>query len=197
MNSWHVVKTCPYNHKWVILLPDFNGGINMKSLGRLASATALVAAALLSGCASIISGSHDDIMVKTDPEGADCTVYQGAEVLGHVNPTPGGIVVPRSYNDIFVRCVKEDYEGEAMNTSGLNGWVFGNIIFGLIGAPIGVIVDTSTSNATSYDPATHVAMIAKPKPPVVAPEQPLEPAAAEPEVVAVEITPAAVAAPLD
>lgn len=169
----------------------------MKRLVSLASVTALVAATLLPGCASIISGGHDDIMVKTDPEGADCTVYQGAAVIGHVDPTPGGIVVPRSYNDILVRCTKEDYEGEAENTSGLNGWVFGNIIFGLIGAPIGVIVDTSTSNATSYDATTHVAMVAKPRPPVVAPEEhPVEPAVAAPEVVAVDIAPAATT-PLD
>ena len=40
------------------------------------------------------------IMVKTEPEGADCTVYRGADVLGHVNPTPGGIVVSRSYDGL-------------------------------------------------------------------------------------------------
>lgn len=156
--------------------------------------TALVAATLLSGCASIISGSHDDIMVKTDPEGADCTVYRGAEVLGHVNPTPGGIVVPRSYGDILVRCVKDDYEGEAMNTSGLNGWVFGNIIFGLIGAPIGVIVDTSTSNATSYDPTTVVGLAAKPKP-HPAPAQDVEPSGVPAQPSEPTPTPVATVAP--
>lgn len=153
----------------------------MRHHSRLMTATALVVATMLSGCASIISGGHDDIMVQTDPEGADCTVYQGAKVLGHVNPTPGGIVVPRSYDDIMVRCIKEGYEGEATNTSGLNGWVFGNVIFGLIGAPIGVIVDVSTSNAASYDSATHVAMTAKPKPPAETPAA--EPVAAAAAIV--------------
>jgi hypothetical protein len=102
-------------------------------------------------------------------------VYRGADVLGHVNPTPGGIVVSRSYDDILVRCTKDGYgEGEKENTSGLNGWVVGNLIFGLLGAPIGFIVDTSTANATSYDSITHVTLSPKPaEPPVAtAPERP-------------------------
>ena len=49
----------------------------MRHLTILAAATLLI-----SGCASIVSGSHDDILVKSEPEGADCTVYRGADVLG-------------------------------------------------------------------------------------------------------------------
>lgn len=102
-------------------------------------------------------------------------MYRGADVLGHVNPTPGGIVVSRSYDDILVSCNKDGYgDGEKENTSGLNGWVFGNLLFGLLGAPIGVIVDTATSNATSYDSVTQVTLPPKPAEPSVAttPERP-------------------------
>lgn len=144
-----------------------------RAIKTMAVATPLCASLLVtSGCASLISGSHDDILVKTDPAGADCTVFQGATVRGHVNPTPGGITVPRSYDDILVRCEKDGYTAaEVSNTSGLNGWVFGNIIFGLIGGPIGAIVDTSTSNATSYSPETYVSLAKADKAPApVGPE---------------------------
>lgn len=90
-------------------------------------------------------------------------------MLGHIDPTPGGIVVSRSYDDILVKCSKDGHgDGEKMNTSGLNGWVFGNLIFGLLGAPIGIIVDASTSNATSYDSVTQVSLSPKPAEPAVA-----------------------------
>lgn len=141
----------------------------MKQLSGLGAALAV--GMLVSGCASIITGGHDDIMVKTDPEGADCTVYRGADVLGHINPTPGGIVVRRSYDDILVRCVKDGYgDSEAMNTSGVNGWLFGNIA---LGGLIGIIIDTATANATSYDSVTFVALAVKSEP-GASPEKPAE-----------------------
>lgn len=119
----------------------------------------------------------------------------------------------RSYDDILVRCVKDGYgDSEAMNTAGVNGWVFGNIAFGGL---IGIIVDTATANATSYDPMTYVALAVKSEP-SAPPEQPtevpsasaqsVEPAPvpvsapvpeAAPEVAAIEVAPAAEDTSLD
>ena len=86
---------------------------------------------ILPGCASIISGSTDEIEVATNPPGADCILYRDGKNVGRINPTPGKLTVARSYNDITVNCNKENFdEGAATAGSGFNGWVIGNLLLG-------------------------------------------------------------------
>ena len=121
---------------------------------------ALAAATLmLPGCASIISGSTDDVSVSTSPPGADCTLYREGKNIGRINPTPGTVQVSRSWQDIIAECKKDGYDvANATAASGLNGWVFGNIIFGLLGGPIGAAIDSGTAAATGYDDEVWVSL---------------------------------------
>lgn len=125
---------------------------------------------MLPGCASIISGSTDEIEVATNPAGADCILYRDGSNVARINPTPGVAQVSRSYSDITASCTKDGYdEGYGTAGSGLNGWVFGNVVFGGL---IGVIIDAATANATGYDGEMVVTLL--PKTPAETPTAPQE-----------------------
>nr|WP_156475496.1 hypothetical protein [Gluconobacter thailandicus] len=111
----------------------------------------------LSGCASIVSGSHQTIAVTTNPPGAKCAVYRDGIQIGSINSTPGSVTVSRKESDLTVGCTKDHYDfSNAQNTSDVNGWVFGNIGFGGL---IGVVVDMATGSVHAYDHSTTVNMI--------------------------------------
>jgi hypothetical protein len=51
---------------------------------------------LLGGCASIIDGTTQTVMVHTQPQGALCVVERSEEpLIGVVNPTPGSVYLKR------------------------------------------------------------------------------------------------------
>jgi len=104
---------------------------------------------LLSGCASIVSGSHQTIKISTNPAGAKCSVYRDGMEIGSVQSTPGTVTVHRRSGDIIVGCIKQNYDfSKKENASDLNGWVIGNIGFGGL---IGLVVDLSTGANHAYD----------------------------------------------
>ena len=113
--------------------------------------TALAAAVLSTGCASIVNGQNQSLSVKTN--GADAEVV-GAKCTLNSNKgtwyvtTPGSVTVQRSYNDMMVTCKKDGMEdGTAAVKSSTKAMAFGNILFGGI---IGAAVDTSTGAAYDY-----------------------------------------------
>lgn len=111
---------------------------------------------LLSGCASIVSGTTDNITVNSDPQGAKCDLKNGEITVANVESTPATVLVRRKADDLIVRCSKEGYlNGSSVNNSGLNGWVFGNVAFGGI---IGVIIDSSDGAMFDYDSTTMVSL---------------------------------------
>jgi uncharacterized protein YceK len=111
----------------------------------------LVIAAILvlgSGCASIVSKSDWPVRVSSNPAGATCTVLdkKGTAISKAVTPT---IFMLKSGDGFFrsadytLRFEKEGYQPASTELSaGLNGWYWGNIVFGgLIGM---LIVDPAT-----------------------------------------------------
>jgi hypothetical protein len=137
----------------------------MKSKTLIALATATL---MLPGCASIISGHTDDILVNTDPPGADCTLKRGTDIVGHANPTPTTVIVTRQAADIDISCDKPGYQtASAVQEYGMNGWVFGNILFGGV---IGVLIDGFTGAQVGYD--SEAMLTLAPKTPDEAPSAP-------------------------
>lgn len=114
---------------------------------RIAAIMLMGASVLLTGCASIVSGSNQTISVMTTPRsGAHCTI---ANTKGrwYVPETPGSVVVHRAYGDLFVTCKKGHRKGFVRVKSATKGMAFGNVFFvGLIGSG----VDTADV-ATAYD----------------------------------------------
>ena len=87
---------------------------------------ALLATFTLSSCATIVSGSNQGIFIDSTPRGAEILVRDKAR-----GETPKGLVFDREVEDYVIVLRKEGYEDhEIQLVRKLNGWVFGNIIFG-------------------------------------------------------------------
>jgi hypothetical protein len=52
------------------------------------------AAALPSGCSTVVNGTTQSVVIDTAPQGAICSVKRIEEgVIGVVNPTPGTLLI--------------------------------------------------------------------------------------------------------
>lgn len=127
----------------------------------------LCGAALLPGCASIVSPSTHQLNVETTPAGAICDVTRNNEALGTISPTPGRVTVSRASGALLVTCRHPQAPagapaGQATVEAGLNPWFFGNILFGGL---IGIIVDASTGAIARYPDGVTVPMPAASVPP--------------------------------
>ncbi len=88
--------------------------------------------AVLSSCASIFDGDSQEIEIATTPLGAQCQLIRDGETIGQLT-TPNTITVETLKHDIFIECRKKGYQKATfVNKSGLNTWVYGNVLtFGL------------------------------------------------------------------
>lgn len=101
---------------------------------------------VLTGCSTIVSGTHQTVSVDTVPvEGADCTLTNNKGVWKV--KTPGTVIVHRSYDDMVVDCLKKYHDrSHIVVKSKTKGMVFGNLLFGGL---IGGAVDAG--NGAAYD----------------------------------------------
>ena len=143
------------------------------SLGTAAAVS--FAAVCLSGCASIVEGTSQEILVNTNPVGATCDFVREGNVIAKVANTPGGVTIKKTKHDITLKCTKEGYqEATYLNHSGAAGATFGNII---LGGGIGWAIDSASGSDNKYDgvvnvtlvPAGAAAAAAAPPPPTVKP----------------------------
>jgi hypothetical protein len=108
----------------------------------------------ITGCATVMAGTSQDVRVVSDPPGAECRLARdGAPVA--VLTTPGTANVPRSKRDLTVTCTKAGL-ADATETipSEVHAGTVGNIIAGGI---IGVAVDASSGANNNYRELTIVA----------------------------------------
>jgi len=110
---------------------------------------AIAIATSLSGCATIIGSTTQPLTIKSTPEGANVVVINRAGVKIHSGVAPMTVTLNRGAGyfkpEIYtIKFDKEGYESkEVVVTGQVNGWYFGNIIFG--GLIIGMlIVDPNT-----------------------------------------------------
>jgi len=117
----------------------------MKKLLLLAAASSCV---LLSGCASIVDGTHQTISVSTPPvRGAHC-LLTNSKGKWYIPNTPGSVTVHRDYGNLEVTCKKYAYKNAQKSVkSHTKGMAFGNVIFGGI---IGAGVDVADGAAYHY-----------------------------------------------
>ena len=99
---------------------------------------------LQTGCASIVSGRHQDISVRSNPPGASVEIDGLA-----VGKTPLTTEAKRKKRH-QVKISKEGYlEETRMTKKGYNWWFTGNIILGGI---VGIIIDFATGAVYSVSP---------------------------------------------
>jgi hypothetical protein len=146
----------PSDRRWGVAADGFMGeGMFSKSIWlacRLAAAAAIIGS--LGACATIVSGTSQDIAVSTEPAGAACQLERSGIVIGTVNPTPGTIKVERNKNDMVLICKKDGYEdGKTPLISSFNGTTFGNF---LLGGWVGVAIDASSGANNKYPETAYV-----------------------------------------
>jgi hypothetical protein len=112
---------------------------------------AAAAAATLTGCASIVSGTNQLMSVETisktgKVDGASCKLQNDKGV--YYVTTPGTVSVHRAYGDLSVTCEKTGVpSGLATIKSSTKGMMAGNILFGGF---IGAGVDAASGAAYDY-----------------------------------------------
>jgi len=126
-------------------------------IGMLASVLALT------GCASIVSKSNWPVTFKSNPPGAEIVISDenGNEI--HRGITPATITLPAD-SGFFSKAkysidVKQAgyQEGKGVLTAKINGWYFGNILFGgLLGF---VIVDPATGAMWKLPPMDTISLV--------------------------------------
>jgi len=118
----------------------------------------LLASLLLPSCASIISGGPDVVDISSSPHGAMVTSH-GTQL----GTTPCRAVVPRGtpFNGFDLHLAGHHPQRVVMSRQ-VNGWVFGNILFGGL---IGVVIDIATGNSMHVTARpVYVALIPEDKP---------------------------------
>jgi len=103
---------------------------------------------LLTGCASIIEGTHQRIMLKTTPvAGARC-LLKNDKGEWHVRKTPQKVNVHRSSSSIEIICSKKGYKtAKRVVNSKLDAAIAGNA---LLGGVVGAGIDAEDGAAYHY-----------------------------------------------
>lgn len=109
----------------------------------------LLALLLLPACASMTTGTTQNIAVETSPPAAQCDLSND-KGKWFLKETPGSVTINRSASALVVSCDKGELTGTTSAESTTQGSAFGNI---LLGGIIGASVDMSTGAAYGY-PAT-------------------------------------------
>lgn len=103
-------------------------------------------APLLSACATIFSGTTQNIAVSSTPPGATVKVEPG----GQSSTTPAKLSLRRKDAPYRLTIAMEGYEAYTVTISaGTNGWIWGNLI---LGGLVGIIIDSSTGAANALSP---------------------------------------------
>lgn len=104
---------------------------------------------MLSGCATIVTGSNQLVILTTEPPGAVCILKRDGLLLGVVNPTPGSFYVSKSHSKINVECSKDGF----LDAVGLIGEHFQPMTFGniILGGLIGIVVDATSGATAEYE----------------------------------------------
>ena len=118
----------------------------------------------LAGCATMVTGSSEDIAVLTPPvSGANCVLSNAEGSWTVVTPTVAH--VQRGHDDMQVKCSKPGYQdAQATLPSHFEDWTIGDVA--TVG--VGVAVDAYTGAIDQYPHSVQIPM--QPVPTAQAPE---------------------------
>lgn len=105
---------------------------------RMCSVVLLVSFVFLNGCCTVVHGTHQNVPINSNPNGANVAVDCG-EGVKDAGVTPVTVNLKRNAATCKVNLKKEGYEdASVVFAKSMSGWVWGNL---LIGGIIGWIVD--------------------------------------------------------
>lgn len=106
----------------------------------------LLTASLLTGCASIIHGSKQDVRVTSNPSGAVVRV----NLNNQATTTPGVLTLNRKEIGYVLTFEKQGYKPvEVSLRRTVDGWLFGNVLFGGV---VGIVIDFASGSAYKLTP---------------------------------------------
>lgn len=112
---------------------------------------------IVAGCSTIIEGRSQQIMVNTNPSGADCDIYRNGEKIASIIDTPGSAYIEKTKYDIRIECDKDGYQTASyLNHSGTAGATWGNIV---AGGGIGWAVDSATGSDNKYESPVNITLV--------------------------------------
>lgn len=126
---------------------------DMKCFKTVTCISAILTTSLLTGCATIISGSTQNVNVqavnaithKTIPN-AKCALTDAKNVTYPVPTNPGSVLIPRVYGGLNADCHAPGYYQQSVGAgSSFNAWTVADILFWP-----GAIVDAATGAAKKY-----------------------------------------------
>ncbi len=100
----------------------------------------LVVVSLFLGCASIVSGTRQEINFSSSPSNASVAIKTTNGMVLHNVTTPAVLALKRNQNYIISVNLPGYQETQAFINRDLNGWFLGNIIFGGL---LGVVIDVA------------------------------------------------------
>ncbi|MGE3769348.1 MAG: hypothetical protein AB7G06_00140 [Bdellovibrionales bacterium] len=108
----------------------------------------------LPGCASIIEGTTQEILINTTPQGAQCQITRDNMAIASVMKTPEAALVERTKHDLIIKCWKDGCdESQYFVNSGTSGGTFGNI---LLGGGIGWAIDSAAGADNEYEKMVNI-----------------------------------------
>lgn len=116
----------------------------------------------MSGCATLLEGTSQEILVSTNPAGATCTLEREGQTIATIPATPSAALVQRRKHDITIRCKKDGFQDAIyVNNSGLaSGSVAGNVAADLLlTAGLSSIVDSASGADNQYESTVNITMI--------------------------------------
>lgn len=118
---------------------------------------ASIALAGLSACSSVLEGTSQEIVINTNPPGANCALVRENIVIARVSPTPGAATIKKTKHDITVECEKESFQKASFfNKSDVAGATVGNII---LGGGIGWAIDSASGADNKYTSPVNITLV--------------------------------------
>jgi hypothetical protein len=116
-----------------------------------------ICAATLCACSSIIEGTSQEIVINTNPAGANCNLLREGIVIARVNPTPGAATIKKTKHDITIECELSNFhKATYFNNSDAAGATFGNII---LGGGIGWAIDSASGADNRYTSPVNITLV--------------------------------------
>lgn len=109
----------------------------------------------LSGCASIISGTTQEMTVNTSPQEAECVLRRDGKDIKRLT-TPQTVVIKKTKHDIKITCEKDGYAPVVyMVDSEIQGSAWGNIV---LSGGIGWAIDSASGADNEYQEYVNITL---------------------------------------
>jgi len=116
-------------------------------------------AVLLSGCAGLLEGDDQTVLLISTPPGAGCDVFRDDALIASIARTPMSVQIAASPRPMTVTCAMPGHPPASVEVTSSNG--IGTLGTWLVGGPVGRTIDSATLTDFRY-PGTILVEIVPP-----------------------------------